>query len=316
MFEEVACPACGGTSFAPVTGAICDGESHGVAEPYRSLSFRIVRCADCGLHYQRERLTREHLGAFYRDEYFCYRSFSERGALVRSLTRLTARRQVRAIEALRPHVSDLVVDFGCGSGSWLELFRAAGAPWRMVGTELSESNVEHVRRLGFDARVCDDTNIHREFAPGSVEVLFMHHVIEHLPEPVATLARLRDLLVPGGILVGQTPDVDAVERRVYGDHWGQWHLPHHLVLFNRTTLGAVARAAGLEVVHFASSPSGATQWGGSLLKWRAARRGRVFRWSNEPLHPVLTLAFAPLALVQSMLGNSSHLDFVLRRPRD
>jgi len=314
LFEHVDCLGCGGARFTPVTGPICDGPSHGVVEPYRSLAFRIVRCADCGLHYQRERLAREHLGAFYRDEYFCYQSFSERGAIVRLLTRLTARMQVRAIEKLRPPASDVVVDFGCGSGSWLELFRAAGAPWRMIGTELSEGNVEHVRRLGFEAHACDDTTLDQVLAPASVGVLFMHHVIEHLPDPLGTMRRFHDLLVPGGVIVGQTPDVDAIERRLYGDHWGQWHLPHHLVLFNRSTLGALARDAGLEVVRFKSSPSGATQWGGSLLKWRAARRGRVFRWCNEPLHPVMTLAFAPLAVVQSALGNSSHLDFVLRRP--
>jgi SAM-dependent methyltransferase len=266
------------------------------------------------LHYQRERLAREHLNAFYRDDYFCYQSFSERGAIVRFLSGLTARMQVRAIEKLRPPSCDLFVDFGCGSGSWLELFRAARAPWRMIGTELSESNVEHVRRLGFEAHVCDDATIDRVFAPASVGMLFMHHVIEHLPDAARTLRRLRDILVPGGIVIGQTPDVDAVERRLYGDHWSQWHLPHHLVLFNRATLGALARKAGLEVVRFASSPSGATQWSGSLLKRRAAHRGRVFRWCNEPMHPALTLAFAPLAVVQCALGNSSHLDFVLRRP--
>jgi hypothetical protein len=142
----------------------------------------------------------------------------------------------------------------------------------------------------------------------------MHHVIEHLPDPCTALTRFRDVLVPGGLIVGQTPDVDALERRVFGDHWGQWHLPHHLVLFNRATLRTQAERAGLEIVALKSSASGATQWGGSLLKWWATRQGRVFRWCNEPLHPILTLAFAPLAVVQAALGNSSHLDFVLRRP--
>ena len=63
-----------------------------------------------------------------------------------------------------------------------------------------------------------------------------------------------------------------------------------------------------------SSPSGATQWSGSLLKAWAARRGRVYRWTNEPLHPYLTLLFAPVAAIQCLFNNSSHLDFILRKP--
>ena len=93
-------------------------------------------------------------------------------------------------------------------------------------------------------------------------------------------------------------------------------MPRHLVLFSREQIRKHAEAAGLEVVRFDSSPSGATQWSLSLLKWWADFRGRRFRLTGEPLHPFLMLGFAPFALVQSALGNSSHLDFVLRRTRD
>lgn len=313
--DIVACPFCAGTAHEAATGAKCDGPDHGVPEPYRSMVFRMVRCRDCGLHYQRERLNSESLSVFYGEDYFCYRSFADRGAIIRALAMHSARALVRQIERWRPPDRPLFVDFGCGNGSWLELFRAVGAPWEMHGTEIGDGNVAHIERLGFRGHRCDDSRLERLFAPDSVGVVFMHHVIEHVPSPLQLLESCATVLAPGGLVVGQTPDVGSLERRVFGDNWLQWHLPQHLVLFDQPTLRRHAERVGLEVLQLKTSPSSATQWSGSLLKARAARRGRVYRWTDEPLHPFLTLAFAPLAVAQGFFNNGSHLDFILRKSR-
>lgn len=313
--ETVDCLFCGSPVHHPVTGLICDGPEHGVPEPYRSMQFRMVQCDACGLRYQRERLRPEDLAVFYReDAYFCYRSFAERGLIIRRLATHSARIAMREIERWRPPAHPLFVDFGCGNGSWLELFRSVGAPWELCGTEIGAANVEHVRRLGFRAHQCADGVLGRHFARGSVGAIFMHHVVEHVPSPLQLLASCRDVLAPGGIIVGQTPDAGSLERRIFGDAWLQWHLPQHLVVFDQPTLRNHATRVGLEVVKLRSSPSSATQWSGSLIKYQATRRGRLFRWTDEPLHPYLTLLFAPIAVVQSLFNNGSHLDFILRKP--
>jgi SAM-dependent methyltransferase len=315
FFEVVDCPFCGGSAHRPVTGLKCDGPEHNVPEPYRSMSFRMVRCGGCGLVYQRERLRPDALAAFYGDEdYFCYQSFAQRGVLIRLFASFSARALVRLVERWRPRDSSVFVDYGCGNGSWLELFREVGAPWDMYGTEISAANVEHVRRLGFRAHRCDDGELERHFAPGSVGVIFMHHVIEHVPSPLRLFEKFRRVLAPGGIIVGQTPDTGSLECRLFGDYWVQWHLPQHLVLFDQGSLRRHAARAELEVMRLKSSPSGATQWSGSLLKYWAAKRGRVYRWTNESLHPYLTLLCAPVSVVQCLFNNSSHLDFILRKP--
>ncbi len=309
------CPLCGGGRFAPETPPMPDDDRHLLEEPFRSMDFQMVRCLDCGCIYQRVQPRREDIGRFYTSEYACYRRLSERGAIVRLLSRISVRKLVQQIESLRPPENDVLVDYGCGNGSWLELFREVGAPWRLVGTEISEDLIREVVQLGFEGHVCDDRDVDQVFEPSSVGVVYMHHVIEHVRNPVDLLRRLRQILVPGGIVVGQTPDTDSLERSLFGRYWTQWHVPRHLVLFNPSQIRKHAEAAGLEVVEIGSSPSGATQWSLSILKWWAERRRRHFRLSAEPLHSLLTLLFAPLAMLQSRLGNSSHMDFVLRRPR-
>jgi hypothetical protein len=142
----------------------------------------------------------------------------------------------------------------------------------------------------------------------------MNHVIEHVGQPLPLLETLCDLLVPGGVVVGQTPNCDCPEARLLGDLWPQWHVPRHLVVFSDTTLRAHAARAGFEVVSVRGAASSATQWSGGLLKRWTQLRGRPFRGIREPLYPYVTLAFAPISLAQSLVGSTSHMDFVLRKP--
>ena len=315
LLETIDCPFCGSSVSEPVTGLICDGPSHHLKEPYRSLSSFMSRCADCNTVYQRERLTKERLPGIYdHDNYHCYKSFSERGLIIRELAKLSARKLIRQIERCRPRNNDVFLDFGCGNGSWLELFRLCGVSWEMYGTEIGQGNVDHIRGLGFSGFVCDESNIGKFFEPATLGTIYMHHVIEHVPNPLEAFHNLKRILAPGGIIVGQTPDWRCLEQYLFRSHWAQWHLPHHLTVFDKRTMAAHAAKAGLEVVSLKSSPSAATQWSTSLLKFLAAKRGRVYRWTSEPLHAYLSLLFAPVSVLQTWFHNTSHLDFILRKP--
>lgn len=312
--EVVDCPFCGSDVRHPVTAPIPDGECHNLTEPWQSMRFQMVACEGCGTHYQRIRPRREDIGRFYEDDYACYESLVERGPIVRSLARLSGKLLVKRIEAHRPAGNNRFLDYGCGSGTWMELLASIDAPWQMAGTEISPELVEQVKARGFAGYVADDSNIDEVFEPASLGMIHMNHVIEHVPDPLDLLTKLHKLLVPGGIVVGQTPDHGCLERRVYGNNWAQWHLPRHLVLFDKPSLRKFAEAAGFEVVALESSPSGAVIWGGSLLKWWAKLRGRPYLAAKEPLHAWLMLLFAPIAVIQSKLASTSHMDFTLRKP--
>jgi SAM-dependent methyltransferase len=316
VLDVVDCPFCGSAAHVPITGRMADEESAHLEEPFASLRFQFVACTSCDTAYLRERPAASEMWRFYQGEYCCYQPLDERGAIVRALVAVTTRQQLRTLRRLMPPGSDLMVDYGCGIGTWLRLLRQAGAPWRLFGTEVSEDLVARARAQGIEAAVADERTLRDHVAPGSAGVINLHHVIEHVPDPLALLAALREALAPGGVVIGQTPDRASLEARVFGDLWPQWHVPRHLVLFDPPTLRRFAEKAGFEVVRIAGSPSGATQWSGGTLRAWARRRGRPFRGIHEPLYPVLMLAFAPVAVAQSLVGSTSHMDFVLRKPRE
>jgi len=315
--QIVSCEHCGASEGEPVTGWLADEESAEQLPPaFRGETFRFIRCAGCGLVYMRERPNPADLDVYYGGEYKCFTSFRERGALMRFLAELVARQKRRQIEGLLPPGNRRLLDYGCGSGTWLELLQGLGTDLEMMGCDVTEVAVERVRRLGLPAWVGDESTLLDHVEPGSVGVIHLFHVIEHVPDAGRCLRALYEALAPGGAVVGQTPNVASVGCRFWGDHWDQWHVPRHLVLFDHRTLRRAAERAGFEGVEIRNSLSGATQWALSALAWWAARRGRPFRTGHEPLYPPLILAFLPVTAVEALLAHTCHMDFVLRKPAD
>jgi len=104
-----------------------------------------------------------------------------------------------------------LVDVGAGLGFFVKAAREAG--WEAEGWEVARPAVEWGRKeLGLTAlhegRVQDVP-----FAPGTVDAVTLWDVIEHLPDPLETLAWARGVLRPGGLLFLQTPNVDFQLRR-------------------------------------------------------------------------------------------------------
>jgi SAM-dependent methyltransferase len=174
--------------------------------------------------------------------------------------------------------------------------------------------LEELRRRGIEAYPCDETTLEKFVKPDSVGVAHLFHVIEHLPNVNDVLKAIHKVLAPGGVLIGQTPNVESLGRRVWGDLWNQWHAPQHLVLFSDSTLTREAERAGFEVVKISSSISGATQWALSTLHLWARFRGRPFRHIHEPMYPPLILAAIPIAMFEAIFSRTCHMDFVLRKP--
>lgn len=104
--------------------------------------------------------------------------------------------------------TDIVLDFGCASGEIsLDIVPAVN---HLHGIDLSgvmiESAKSKARLRGVDNVVFDqmdlfDASLERE----SFTAILAFHVLHLLEDPAKGLARLRDLLIPGGLLITETP---------------------------------------------------------------------------------------------------------------
>jgi len=106
-----------------------------------------------------------------------------------------------------------LLDIGCGNGRLLYLAKSAG--WSVKGLELSESMAAFVHReLDVDVAVGNFLEVTPDPRDASAyDVVVLRHVVEHLPDPLLAMDRISAFLKPGGHLLLEMPNIEAMTKK-------------------------------------------------------------------------------------------------------
>lgn len=293
---SVRCPACDAP--APSCGKEVPDHEYGL-----SRTARYAGCPACGTLFQQPMPGEAELAGFYPAD---YHSMTHAGRLQRLRDGLRVRRLARLVPD-----GGALLDFGCGDGSFL-VAAAASLPGRALwGFEIAERS--EIQSLAGGAV----TVVRGAFAEllerlPPCGLITMNHVIEHLPDPLLTVSRLAERLVPGGVLEGQTPAADSLERAVFGTRWSGFHAPRHTVVFSRDGLARLLERSGLPSaeVRGAFNPAGIAVSLGSLPH---AGPGRIRRGGLKWV--CLLGAAGLLAPVDLLSGRPGIVDFMAVKRR-
>ena len=221
--EAVACAACGGRRREPLFRGLC-------------------RCADCGMVYYPRRLGAEEAAGLYGDEYFNGDEYFDYVA-DRRAHRANFRARVRQLSRFLP-AGRSVFEVGCSYGFFLDLARAR---WRVAGCDVAEGPCRYAREeLGLPVRCADFAEL--PLSRGQADAFCMWDTVEHLPDPAGYLARMADLLEPGGLVALTTGDIGSWLARRRGERWRQIHPPTHLWYFSAESMRRTLARFGFEVV--------------------------------------------------------------------
>lgn len=113
---------------------------------------------------------------------------------------------------LRPGMR--LLDAGCGGGSITLGLAEVVAPGEVIGVDLEEHRFDGARRLAVEEGL---TNLRFQrgdlyalpFPDGSFDAVFVHHVLQHLGDPLRALREVRRVLRPGGVAGVRDPDEGA-----------------------------------------------------------------------------------------------------------
>ena len=134
-------------------------------------------------------------------------------------------------------VNKTVLDLGCGDGALME--RVKPLARRVEGLERTTAFRKRLSERGYV--------VHEkiEAVTDPYDVILMFHVLEHLPDPVATIRACVERLVPGGLLYIEVPNINDALLTLYDiQAYHDFHFfKDHLHYFSHASLnGAIRRA--------------------------------------------------------------------------
>jgi 2-polyprenyl-3-methyl-5-hydroxy-6-metoxy-1,4-benzoquinol methylase len=149
-----------------------------------------------------------------------------------------------------------VLDVGCAHGGYVALLDWAG--YEATGTEISAEAAQLAQET-FGVRVLPGTVESQTFGAASFDVIVLNDVIEHLPDPLATLRHCGKLLSQDGFFVVQTPEykehLSYADLRATSDLFLR-HMDRnneeHLYLFSRRSAGLLFSRLGFPHLDFSN----------------------------------------------------------------
>jgi ubiquinone/menaquinone biosynthesis C-methylase UbiE len=303
QFEHVLCGLCQVDDCRPVAvGA--DFEYQTSDE-----EFMAVQCRRCELVYLNPRPDADGLRQAYPSNYHAFEFNTDQfGIVYKVRQRLEARRLLRWCKGI-PH-NARILDIGCGDGFHIELLKKFGrSTWTVEGLDSDPRAAAGAERRGLKIKhgAVEELAVESE----SYDLILMIMTIEHVTDPQSMLNVVTRLLKPGGKLVIVTDNTRSPDFRIFGNrHWGGYHFPRHLYLFNKRNLGQLCRQAGLqtESIKTAVSP---VNWTYSFRNWIHDWNGPL--WLRDRLSLESPIALALFTLVDiplSMIGRGAILQGV------
>lgn len=245
-----ACPLCGGREFVDRFDA--RDRMWGRSDA----PFAYARCAACGAWIQVRRPTERSLARHYPSDYEPYQDEADQArggvgdvlaipaklvnAVVKALLPDRWRKASKRAYAL-PRPGARMLDFGCGSPRALDAQKKRG--WSTIGADFAPDTVARVRAAGHEAHMAND-ELWDAIPDGSLDLVRLNHVVEHLYDPRAVLGKLRAKLAPGGTIHLATPNARSFSFRAFRSRWWGLECPRHAILYDAKTLAKLLRDSG------------------------------------------------------------------------
>lgn len=196
---------------------------------------RTVICKQCGLIWSDPRPEDEEVKAFYSKGY--RKEYKGITIPKKKHVHRDAAEAVRRYRFFRDLVEkkDRFMDIGAGTGVFVYCLRKLGYDAR--GIDPDEDHSRYAREIlgapvtsGFAADIKEKE---------AYDMVTLHHVLEHMTDPLTELKRIRSMLKPKGKLVVEVPNAEDISQ----DPKNRYHKAH-IYTFNPETLIALGEKAG------------------------------------------------------------------------
>jgi 2-polyprenyl-3-methyl-5-hydroxy-6-metoxy-1,4-benzoquinol methylase len=172
--------------------------------------YDIVVCKNCGFGFADDIPDQAEFDRYYK-RMSKYENEHQDGQVSES-TLGTYQAIVQSVKAYLPNLQARIIDVGCATGGLLSLFKHQGYS-NVIGVDPSPSCAKSAQRLyGIHVYNCAVSDIPEFEAP--FDFVLLNSVLEHIRDVKSSLATMRDLLTPDGLIWIEVPDVSRFANLV------------------------------------------------------------------------------------------------------
>jgi 2-polyprenyl-3-methyl-5-hydroxy-6-metoxy-1,4-benzoquinol methylase len=224
------CHVCGSTETSP---------QFRISAP-ANRSGEFFRCARCGFLSFRFQPGQ----AAYEEDYYG-EGDAKFGGITGRLRRHFAQDRARRTLRITGRPCDCF-DIGCGDGDYL--FELDKLGFRTRGSELPGPAFRRAEAR-LPGRISASGTAISEVEDGSLDLVSLWQVFEHIPEPTQLISTIGRKLRPGGWLVIAVPNPASWQARIFGASWLHLDPPRHLHLSSPENLFRLLEQSGFSVEH-------------------------------------------------------------------
>ncbi len=221
---------------------VCDSTDRRVL--FRKNFFPHVQCVNCSFVYVTPILKEDVLNDYYSAIAGSWADITENEAYTVYQDKYS-HFHMDNIEACLKSENRTLLDVGCNNGEFLRIAHSRG--WNVIGNELNVYAVARARKKGFE--IVDKPLSIEGFNGRKFGAITLMGVLEHLPHPADFLLKVRQLLVPGGVLAIVAPNIDSITTRVLQEKCNTFDGIEHVNFWNRETFSRFFPRVGFELVH-------------------------------------------------------------------
>ena len=299
------CPVCNenGRIFLDIPGSFAQHQ------------FSIHRCPSCDLCYTCPVPSDDLLKEIYAGEYWLRDTKDKKkgiaGQLVHMFNSIRLNATVAPLLKKIP-ASARILEVGCGSGQLAILLKKKG--YHIEITDISQDILDDISGRYNIPSYCgtlDNISFHQNY-----DGIIFNNVLEHVPDPVATLQSARELLTENGLIFIEVPHIDSLQFKFFKDAWFPLQIPEHLYHFSINALESIAQKLSLEQVWLSTFSPRISAAGYVASAFPGLRPDTIRQsWSKFHLlsYLMLQLFFLPLAWSESLAVKGSSIRVLYRK---
>jgi 2-polyprenyl-3-methyl-5-hydroxy-6-metoxy-1,4-benzoquinol methylase len=235
------CPVCNSEKFKPFLSCRDYTVSHE--------TFQIVACENCGFHFTNPRPAETEIGKYYQSEEYISHSGTRKGFvnkayhLVRNYTLAKKLQLILRLVGNRKPASIDLLDYGCGTGEFLNTCKKAGL--QVSGME-PDDKARNFAIENYGLKILPPNAI-GSFKNDSYDIVTLWHVLEHIHRLKEFLGELKRIVKGRGVAVIAVPNLTSLDAKIYKEFWAAYDVPRHLYHFSPKDIRKLFSEFGFEL---------------------------------------------------------------------